>query len=96
MARQSAELGPILLAPDRVAARMTLDFAITTGATAPLIIGAIIIGARTVQAGGVITGAMIAPMIGGPIICAAVRKKKIPRKRKKMRHQMISIAMIAE
>jgi hypothetical protein len=81
---------------DRIAARMILDFAITTGATAPLIIGATIIGARIVQAGGVTTGAMIAQMIGGPIICVAVKKKKIPRKRKKMRHQTISIAMIAE
>ena len=81
---------------DRIAARMILDFAITIGATAPQTIGAIIIGARTAQAGGVTTGAMIAQMIGGPIICVAVKKKKIPRKRKKMRHQMISIAMIAE
>ena len=48
------------------------------------------------QAGGVITGARIAPMIGGPIICVAAKKKKIPRKRKKKRPQTISMAMIAE
>ena len=83
-------------APDRIPARMILDFAITIGATAPPTIGAIIIGARTVQAGGATTGAMIAPMIGGPIICVAAKKKKIPQKRKKMRHQTISMAMIAE
>jgi hypothetical protein len=86
----------MLLVLDRVATLMTLDFEITTGATAPPTTGAITIGARIVVAGGVTTGARITPMIGGPIICVAAKKKKIPRKRKKMRHQTISIAMIAE
>ena len=86
----------MLLVLDRVATLMTLDFAITTGATAPPTIGATTIGARIVVVGGVTTGAMIAPMIGGPIICVAAKKKKIPQKRKKMRHQTISMAMIAE
>jgi len=86
----------MLLVLDRIAARMTHDFAITIGATAVPTIGAITIGARTVQAGGVTTGAMIAQMIGDLIVCVVVKKKKIPRKRKKMRRQMISTVMIAE
>ena len=95
MARQSEESGRTLLV--RTEPRMILDFAITTGATAPLTIGATIIGARIVRAGGVTTiGAKIAQMIGGPIICVAGKKKKISRKRKKKRPQTILMAMIAQ